>query len=140
MLITLVGERQVKEGNEFIYLGSLTECRECKLKGVCFNLEEGRKYKIRSIRGVRHDCKIFDEGVRVVEVEQAPLTIASNGKGAIVGSTITYNFPNCNELSCSSYRLCHPIALRSGGKGKILEVGKDLDCTRGFELKEITIE
>ncbi len=140
MLITLVGERQVKEGNEFIYLGSLTECKECKLKGVCFNLEEGRKYKIKSVRGVRHDCEIFDESVRVVEVEQAPLTVASNGKGAIVGSTITYNFPNCNELSCSSYRLCHPIALRSGGKGKILEVGKDLDCTRGFELKEITIE
>ncbi|MEE9115843.1 MAG: UPF0179 family protein [Thermoplasmata archaeon] len=140
MLITLVGERQVKEGNEFIYLGSLTECKECKLKGVCFNLEEGRKYKIKSVRGVRHDCEIFDESVRVVEVEQAPLTVASNGKGAIVGSTITYNFPNCNELSCSSYRLCHPIALRSGGKGKILEVGKDLDCTKAFELKEITIE
>ncbi|MEE9224525.1 MAG: UPF0179 family protein [Thermoplasmata archaeon] len=140
MLITLVGERQVKEGNEFIYLGSLTECKECKLKGVCFNLEEGRKYKIRNVRGVRHDCKIFDESVRVVEVEQAPLTVASNGKGAIVSSTITYNFPNCNEMSCSSYRLCHPIALKTGGKGKILEVGKDLDCTRGFELKEITIE
>ncbi len=140
MLITLVGERQVKEGNEFIYLGSLTECKECKLKGVCFNLEEGRKYKIRNVRGVRHECKIFDESVRVVEVEQAPLTVASNGKGAIVSSTITYNFPNCNEMSCSSYRLCHPIALKTGGKGKILEVGKDLDCTRGFELKEITIE
>jgi uncharacterized protein (UPF0179 family) len=140
MLITLVGERQVKEGNEFIYLGSLTDCKECKLKGVCFNLEEGRKYKIRSIRGVRHECKIFDEGVRVVEVESTPLVIASNGKGAIEGSTITYSFTYCNELACEAYKLCHPLALRSGGKAKILKVGKDLDCKRGFELKEITIE
>jgi uncharacterized protein (UPF0179 family) len=140
MLITLVGERQVKEGNEFIYLGSLTECKECKLKGVCFNLDEGRRYKIRSIRGVSHDCKIFDEGVRVVEVAQAPLTIASHAPGAIVGSTITYSFPYCNHVACTSYKLCHPLALRSGGKAKILEVGKDLDCTMGLRLKEITIE
>jgi uncharacterized protein (UPF0179 family) len=140
MLITLVGERQVKEGNEFIYLGSLTECKECKLKGVCFNLEEGRRYKIRGIRGVSHECKIFDEGVRVVEVESAPLVIASNGKGAIEGSTITYSFQYCNELACKTYKLCHPPALRRGGKAKILKVGKDLDCKRGFELKEITIE
>jgi uncharacterized protein (UPF0179 family) len=140
MLITLVGERQVKKGNEFIYLGSLTECKECKLKGVCFNLEEGRRYKIRGIRGVSHECKIFDEGVRVVEVESAPLVIASNGKGAIEGSTITYNFQYCNELICTTYKLCHPPALKSGGKAKILKVGKDVGCKRGFELKEITIE
>lgn len=140
MLVTLVGERQVKEGNEFIYLGSLTECKECKLKGVCFNLEEGRKYKIKSVRGVRHECTIYDEGVMVVEVVPAPLSIATKGKFAIKGSTITYEFPNCNEMTCETYRLCHPIALRSGGKARILEVGKDLDCARGYELKEITIE
>jgi uncharacterized protein (UPF0179 family) len=140
MLVTLVGNRQVEEGNEFIYLGSLTECKECKLKGVCFNLEEGRKYTIKGVRGVQHECKIFDEGVKVVEVEPAPLTIASNGKGAIAGSTITYSFPYCKHVACTSYKLCHPVALRSGGKAKILEVGKDLDCTMGLKLKEITIE
>jgi uncharacterized protein (UPF0179 family) len=140
MLVTLVGERQVKEGNEFIYLGSLTDCKECRLKSVCFNLEEGRKYKIKSVRGVRHECPIYDEGVRVVEVVPTPLMIAMNGKSAIEGSTITYEFPNCNEMTCKTYRLCHPIALKSGGKAKILKVGKDLNCTKGHAMKEITIE
>lgn len=140
MMVTLIGERQVKEGNEFIYLGSLTDCKECRLKGVCFNLDEGRRYRIKNVRGVRHECKIYDEGVRVVEVETTPLSIAAKGKSAIEGSTITYDFPYCNELTCGAYKLCHPIALRSGGKAKILKVGEDIDCARGYELKEITIE
>ena len=140
MMVTLVGERQVKEGNEFIYIGSLTDCKECKLKSVCFNLEEGRKYRIKGVRGVRHECNIYDGGVRVVEVERTPLIIAANGKSAIEGSTITYEFPTCGETACKTYRLCHPIALRSGGKGKVLSVGKDLNCSKGYRLKEVTIE
>ncbi len=139
-MVTLVGEKQVKEGNEFIYIGPLTDCKECRLKSVCFNLEEGRKYRIKGVRGIRHECKVYDGGVRVVEVEQAPLTIAANGKSAIEGSTITYEFPACGETTCGTYKLCHPIALRSGGKGKVLSVGKDLECSKGHRLKEVTIE
>lgn len=139
MLVTLVGERQVKEGNEFIYMGPLTACKECKLKAVCFNLEAGRKYRIKGVRGVRHECSIYDGGVRVVEVEPTPLSIATNGKSAIEGSTITYDFPKCDEFLCETYRLCHPIALKSGGKARILKVGRDLDCVRGYELKEVVI-
>lgn len=140
MMVTLVGERQVKEGNEFIYVGSLTDCKECKLKTVCFNLEEGRRYRIKGVRGVRHECNIYDGEVRVVEVENVPLTIAANGKSAIEGSTITYDFPTCDEPACRTYKLCHPVALESGGKAKILKVGKDLECSKGLELKEVTIE
>ncbi|MCK4445288.1 MAG: UPF0179 family protein [Thermoplasmata archaeon] len=139
-MVTLVGERQVKIGNEFIYLGPLMDCKECKLKGVCFNLEEGRKYRIKGVRGVRHECKIHDGGVMVVEVEQTPLTIAANGKSAIEGSMITFEFPKCDEVACKAYKLCHPIALSNGGKGKILKVGGVLDCSKGHELKEVTIE
>lgn len=140
MLVTLVGEKQVKEGNEFIYLGPLTECKECKLKAVCFNLDAGRRYRIKSLRGVHHDCKIHEEGVQVVEVESVPLTIALNGKSAIEGSTVTYELPKCEEVSCEGYRLCHPMALTKGGKAKVLKVGKDLECSKGYELKEVTIE
>ncbi len=140
MMVTLVGERQVKIGNEFIYVGSLTNCKGCKLKGVCFNLEEGRKYRIKGVRGVRHECKIYDEGVMVVEVERTPLRMAANGKSAIEGSTITFEFPKCDETTCETYRLCHPTALSSGGKGKILKVGRDLNCSMGHQLKEVIIE
>ncbi len=140
MMVTLVGERQVKEGNEFIYLGSLTDCKDCKLKGVCFNLEEGRKYRIKGVRGVRHECKIHEGGVRVVEVERAPLTVATNGKSAIEGSVITFEVPNCNETMCETYRLCHPIAFKNGIKAKIIGVGRDLACSRGYGLKEVIVE
>ncbi|MCK4455214.1 MAG: UPF0179 family protein, partial [Thermoplasmata archaeon] len=27
VLVTLIGERQVKEGNEFVYTGPLSECK-----------------------------------------------------------------------------------------------------------------
>lgn len=140
MLVTLVGDKQVKEGNEFIYVGPLTDCKDCRLKAVCFNLDAGRKYKIKSLRGVRHDCKIHEEGVQVVEVEAVPMTIALNGKSAIEGSTVTYEFPKCDDVSCETYRLCRPIAMGKGGRAKILRVGKDLKCPRGYELKKVTIE
>ncbi|MFQ6060497.1 MAG: UPF0179 family protein, partial [Thermoplasmata archaeon] len=113
MLITLIGERQVREGNEFIYHGPLTNCRECRLKSVCFNLEEGRRYRIKGIRGVRHECKIHEDGVQVVEVESVPLSIALSGKSAIEGSTVLLEFPECHEISCKEYSICHPIALNS---------------------------
>lgn len=140
MLITLIGERQVKQGTEFVYRGPLTECKECKLKSVCFNLEQGRKYRIKGVRGVRHECKIHEGGVQVVEVESVPLTIAVNGKSAFEGSTIVFEFPDCGDVTCKEYRLCNPIALKSGGKAEILRVGKDLNCSRGHALKEVTIE
>jgi len=53
--ITLVGEKQAREGQMFVFVGPLTECRDCKLKTVCFNLEEGRTYVIKSVRTVHHD-------------------------------------------------------------------------------------
>ncbi|PJB22268.1 MAG: hypothetical protein CO114_00925, partial [Euryarchaeota archaeon CG_4_9_14_3_um_filter_38_12] len=70
VLVTLVGEKIAKKDNEFIYIGSLPECRGCKLKTVCFNLDEGRRYKITNIRDIHHDCKIHEGGVRIVEVEK----------------------------------------------------------------------
>ena len=65
VIITLIGEHLAKEGEEFVYRGPLTECRDCKLKGVCFNLDAGGLYRIRSVRPVHHECRIHEEGVRV---------------------------------------------------------------------------
>ncbi len=57
VVITLIGEHQAKEGEQFVYRGPLTECRECKLKAVCFNLDPGSMYRIKKIRDVHHECR-----------------------------------------------------------------------------------
>ena len=72
VLVTLVGEQLAVEGEEFTYLGSNNECRNCQLKTVCFNLKPGRKYRITKLRDKHHDCNIHEGKVIVVEVEELP--------------------------------------------------------------------
>ena len=95
--VTLIGERLAKKGNEFIYHGSLSECRDCKVKTVCFNLEEGRVYRITEIRDMHHDCRVYEEGVRAVEFEKLPKKLAVDVKDAVVDNTIVYNIEFCEN-------------------------------------------
>ena len=90
VLVTVVGESQCKKGFEFVFSGPLAECRECKVKNVCFHLEPNRLYRVIEVRDVHHDCKVHEEGVRVVEVEKLPTKTALPSKSAIEGSMITY--------------------------------------------------
>ena len=48
-LVTLIGEKLAIEDAEFTYLGPQNDCRNCKLKTVCFNLKPGRRYKITTV-------------------------------------------------------------------------------------------
>ena len=59
-LITLIGEEMAREGAEFYFLGPLTECKDCRLKGVCFNLEQGSRYRVSEVR----DAHLCREGMR----------------------------------------------------------------------------
>ncbi|OPY32505.1 MAG: hypothetical protein A4E32_01087 [Methanomassiliicoccales archaeon PtaU1.Bin124] len=140
VIITLIGERQAREGAKFVYRGPQTECRECKLKAVCFNLDAGGQYRIKVKRDVRHECKIHEDGVRVVEVERIPRTVAVNKKAAQEGSTITLEEIRCRNLGCTKYRLCHPFGLEKGMKGKITKVSGDLECPEGMKLVEVVLE
>lgn len=72
VLVTVVGEQQCKKGFEFVFGGPLAECRECKVKNVCFHLEQNKEYRVTETRDVHHECKIHEGGVRVVEVEKLP--------------------------------------------------------------------
>jgi len=71
-LVTLIGEKLANEGNKFIYLGPNNGCGKCKLKTVCFNLKQGKGYKITKIRDKRHGCDVHDGDVVVVEVQELP--------------------------------------------------------------------
>ena len=128
VLITLIGEDQARIGNRFYYTGPQTECRDCKLKGVCFNLEPGHQYEVTSIRDTKHECEIYDNGVRVVEIEKIPTLATVKKKYAIEGGMITYERNDCGRLGCDNYKLCHPIGLRDGDKRTIDEIEREVEC------------
>ena len=119
VVITLIGEHLAKAGEEFVYRGPLTECRDCKLKGVCFNLDAGGMYRIKNVREVKHECRIHEEGVRVVEVEKVPVKCALLQKYAMEGSTITFETVKCHTLGCPNYRTCHPVGLERNMKFRV---------------------
>jgi uncharacterized protein (UPF0179 family) len=139
VLITLVGEKQAKEGYEFVYIGSLSECKECKLKTVCFNLEQGLRYRVKSVRTKHHNCIVHEEGVRVVEVEKVPLPIGIDSNLAIEGSTADIKEIICNNIGCMNYHICFPRGFYRGTSYRIVKITKDIECPDGKKLKEILV-
>lgn len=129
VMITLVGETQARVGNRFYYLGPQLECRECKLRTVCFNLEQGRQYEVVGVRDTHHDCEMHEDGVRVVEIKKVPTMVVIPKKTAIEGSVITFEESDCGRMSCSNYRYCHPTGIKTGDKLTIEENLGNVDCS-----------
>jgi uncharacterized protein (UPF0179 family) len=118
----------------------LTECRDCRLKAVCFNLDVGGMYRIKKARDVHHDCRIHEEGVRVVEVEKIPIRCAVLHKHAIEGSTITVDDMKCKNLGCVQYRICHPLKVEKSAKYRLANVAGDIVCPEGLKIVEVILE
>ena len=131
VLITLIGEAQAKVGNRFYYLGPLTECKDCRLKGVCFNLEPGHLYEVVGLRDAQHDCEIHESRVRAVEVKKIPVSVAIQNKKAIEGSMITFEAAKCENIGCENYMYCCPLGIREGTRFSISEIIGDLECLIG---------
>jgi uncharacterized protein (UPF0179 family) len=140
VVVTLIGERQAKVGTEFVYRGPLTECKECKLKAICFNLEAGGRYRIKGRRDVHHECRIHEDGVRVVEVEKVPVKGAASKKYALEGSMVTIEEIRCRNLGCEKYRICHPLGVEKGSKAKIAKIVGDVNCSEGNKMVEVVFE
>jgi uncharacterized protein (UPF0179 family) len=137
-LVTLIGAKYAKEGEEFFFLGLSERCELCKLKKSCLNLEIGRKYRIEKVRDeIKHDCYIHEDGVRVVEVIEPPVRVAIEAKLALKNSKIVFDSQNCEEMDCTLYDSCHPAGLRGGDRCTIIEVTGDpiVACKKGRTLK-----
>ncbi len=135
VLITLLGVPQAEAGKEFYFVGPMNDCKECKLKGVCFNLEPGSKYRVVEIRPQSHEChEYLDDKVVAAVVEKIPTPAAVPKKQAIEGSMITYQESKCEQLDCPNYWLCHAPGKVAGAKYSIQSVGGDLDCPRGDKM------
>ena len=140
MLVSLVGETQARVGNIFIFRGPLTECKDCKRKTVCFNLEDGILYEIISVREKHHECDVHERGVRVVELKPSPVEAALDAKQAIEGSTVNAEKENCQHIGCDNYRICMVLGPKSNKKYKITKVFGDLKCPDGKILKRVVLE
>lgn len=138
VLVTLVGEQLAREGQEFTYLGSNSECRNCQLKTVCFNLKPGRTYRITKLRDKSHDCNIHEGKVIVVEVEELPLTVAVP-KELPEGATVTIEKKDCRNIGCESFDICTSTTLQNGKTFTIKNVYEKINCPRNFELYKVDV-
>ncbi|HEC81970.1 MAG TPA: UPF0179 family protein [Thermoplasmatales archaeon] len=138
-MVTLVGERMAKKGNEFIYLGPSSECKNCRLKTACFNLKKGRKYRIVGIRDKRHSCNLHDGGVHVVEVEELPIVAPVEKNNAKKGSEVRITTMDCMHLDCNNFELCHNPAVQSNKKYRVVEPLEEIECMDGRSLMKAEV-
>jgi uncharacterized protein (UPF0179 family) len=142
-LITLIGKKLAKPGQEFIHfgVGNSRECMGCKLRKVCDNLQVGRRYVVKSSMNKPHEkCKIHEEGVMLVEVEPAEIR-ATVGSTSKEGEQFAFMKSDCPELMCDNRFLCFPEGIKEGDKCRIVKVvEKKVDCKKGSKLCVVILE
>ena len=107
-LITLVGKKLAKKGTVFVYVALNKQCKKCRLKTICSNLQEGREYKIVKIREKSHKCDIHEDNlVVVVEVEKLPAEVNIR-KEESEATVVAYHPIKCNKTSCEEHEGCVP--------------------------------
>ena len=137
-LVTLIGEKLAKKDNEFVYIGPNNECRNCKLKTVCFNLKKGRKYKIIGIRDKKHNCSVHEGAAAVVEVSQLPI-ITSADKKLEEGSKSIIKNKECGSIGCVNYKICD-VSLEKEKNYIIVKIFEDIKCPIGYELQKVELK
>ncbi len=142
-IITLIGTKLARVGNEFIFKGGSKECEPCKLNKTCLSLNPGSKYRITAIRnGGKLECFVHDSGVCAVEVLEKPIVVGIDSRKAIKGSKIIYEPPACDLSSCTNYGICIAPGLRKGDKFTIINVVGDISesCEKGRSLKIVEVK
>jgi len=139
--ITIVGLRQAKEGFTFLHSTAPEECKSCHLLKTCMeSLEPGRVYIVIKVRNKTFPCRLHEEGVRVVEVEEPNLQVAIEARLSFPLATITFSPQDCRNLCCENSRFCMPCGLVGGDKCKILEVKERLECPLKRSLARVVVK
>ena len=142
-IITLIGTRLAKVGNEFIFKSAAKECQACKLNKTCLGLNPGSRYKIVNIRNPsKLECFVHDSGVFAVEVMEAPIRMAIESRKAIKGSKIVFEQPPCNNQDCENYSICRPSGLQTGDKFVIIDIEGDIfeSCGKGYSMRIVEVK
>ena len=141
--ITVIGERLAKPGAEFIFAGEMPECKKCKVRGACLNLEAGRRYKIDSVReGHLMDCALHDGGVLAVVVTPAAIEALTDTKKAVKGATVVYEPLPVNDAVPEEFRkYLAPEGLLKGDKCRIDAVGESVSVNgKAYKIAAMTPE
>ena len=138
-LVTIVGETQARIGNRFYFMGPLTECKECKLRNVCFNMEAGSLYEVIGLRDTMHDCALRETRVRVVEVEKKPFRAAIPKKQAM-GSSVIFESRKCTNIGCENWQFCCPANTKDGERFAIIDDLSEIRCPIGEQLRLVKLE
>jgi uncharacterized protein (UPF0179 family) len=137
-LVTLIGEKLAEKGKEFVYIGPNKECKNCKLKTVCFNLKPGKKYKITNIRDKKHNCNIHEGTASVIEVQEQPIITCIDKKyDENSNSKIEKN--NCGSIGCMYHDLCS-VNIEKGKKYKIIKIFEEIECPIGYKIQKVELK
>ena len=138
--ITVAGERFAKPGEEFFFVGEMPECRKCRFRGTCLNLEPGRKYRIESVReGHLMECALHDGGVLAVHVTPAPIKALVDPKKAVAGSTVVYE-PVAASVSEEDEKYLAPEGLVKGDRCRIVDIGDTIKAgNRSYRIVSLVV-
>lgn len=137
-LVTLIGEKLATKNTEFVYLGPNNECKNCKLKTVCFNLKKGRRYKITNIRDKKHACNLHEGWAAVVEVQELPI-ITSIDKKIPEGVKTKIDKKECSSVGCKHYETCN-VTLNKDKEYTVKKIIEDIECPLGYSIQKAELE
>jgi len=137
-LVTLIGEKIAKKDMEFKYIGPNSECKNCKLKTVCFHLKPGRSYIITNVRDKRHNCNVHEGNAVIVEVSELPLIAIINKKES-EGTKISIKPQECDNTDCICFELCTDKYFQNNKKYEIKRVIEKVECPEGNELYKVEL-
>jgi uncharacterized protein (UPF0179 family) len=140
VMLTVIGKKQAKEGMEFTFMGPISNCKDCKVRNICFHLEKGNKYRVVGLRKVVHECPMHEDGVMVVQVEEVQRNAVLPKKIALEGSTISYETPKCSQRGCEHYSACFLSGLEPGQKKKIVKTMDKVACIIGQNRVKVMLE
>ena len=136
--MTLIGKRLAVEGIEFTYLGANNECRNCKLKTVCFNLKSGRHYKITKIRDKQHSCNVHDGNVVVIEVKELPILTTAD-ENLSEGIELKIKKKECRNIGCPYFELCNNMALQKDKTYRVEKIYEKIECLKDYKLNKVEL-
>ena len=140
-MITLIGKELAQKGVEFVYLGSVEECKNCRFKSSCVDsLELNRKYVITDVKDTEQKCPVHSQNIVIpVEIERAQIDVLTPSKNIFEGSTFTYEAPKCDEY-CEFHDLCFPEGLVENDKCIVIKnQGKHKECKKEYALNKLTL-
>ncbi|MGQ4915019.1 MAG: UPF0179 family protein [Candidatus Asgardarchaeia archaeon] len=141
VFITLLSKSVAKEGYRFQYFGEASACKKCEFYHICHEkMENGRVYEVIKVRKNKEQfCKLVDDYVVPVEVDEVEHEILINVEKAIEGAVITYTPLVCSEYDCEYKPLCNPIGLFDKDRVQIIKILSSVECGNSV-LKKVRVK